>query len=123
MTPASEKVTHLPEVKKAKHLKLYLRVTRDENEYIAPSDDITFYVEHFTDESMMTDKWHVLRDEMFSMICRSDLGEISLNTHLHYLHNQGYEWTWVVEKRIDWMLLKHYYNKDEISVDLGEFTL
>ncbi len=126
MTPASEKVTSLPEAKKAKHLKLYLRVVRGDNDIIQPSDDITFRVEHFTDESMLTNKWQVLPPEEYGTTCRRDLGEQPLCDHLRWLRDfEGYDWSWVVEKRIDWMLLKYYYEiwRTESHPDLGEFTL
>lgn len=114
-----------------KPLKLYLHVEREDPRDISPDDGrdagISFHVEHFTDASMLTDKWQVLCCQTFGMVRCSDQGETSLNEHLWHLRDQGYEWSWVVEKRIDWMLLKHYFDKEErennIGVSLGEFTM
>jgi len=110
------------------HLKLLLRVVLTDPTDMVPEEmqqPPEFWVEHITDESALTDNWRVLPAKVFGQSHRGTWNPCPLYDHLRGLCDQGHSWSWVVEKRIDWMLLKHYYylEKQDKSwdIDLGNY--
>lgn len=75
------------------HLKLLLRVELEGPMYIVPEEmdkSPAFWVEHVTDESILTDKWRVMPTDHFSRDRRSYLNSSPLYDHLRYLRDQGH---------------------------------